>query len=197
MSLVGKARRPRGPCELPKEANVGSVGVRKAGRRDPTSSQKAPATHSPQPVRPRSDQGRVRPGSGCQGSGRPYPTGSWGGPGRDIVPGKVCFSTATPSRELCRTGMRKAAPGLGRGERRGPELGAGPGLGRRRDREPQAEDRGGAGAGRCVGGASGLKAPPSWSRRASSCFPSKARAKGGILKLTIVEKGERGRMQCW
>ena len=91
--------------------------------------------------------------------------------------------------------MRKAAPGLGRGERRGPGLGAWPGLGRRRDREPQAEDRGGAGGGR--GGASGLKAPPSWSRRASSCFPSKARAKGGILKLTIVEKGERGRMQCW
>lgn len=128
----GGERRERGPPE--------------GGQAGPaTSSQKAPATHSPQPVRPRSDQGRVRPGSGCQGSGRPYPTGSWGGPGRDIVPGKVCFLTATPSRELCRTGMRKAAPGLGRGERRGPELGAGPGLGRRRDREPQTDDRGGAG----------------------------------------------------
>lgn len=53
-----------------------------------TSSQKAPATHGPQPVRPRSDQGRARSGSACQRSARSYLTGSWGGPGRDIAPGK-------------------------------------------------------------------------------------------------------------
>lgn len=126
-SVFGGGRR-EGPGTLraAKGGERPERGAPEGGQAGPaTSSQKAPATHGPQPVRPRSDQGRARPGSGCQRSGRPYLTGSWGGPGRDIVPGKVRFLPATPPRELCRTSMRRAAPGLGRGERRARSWGRG------------------------------------------------------------------------
>lgn len=143
---------------------------------------KAPATCDRPSVQPRHDQGQARLGSGCQGPGRLYLTGS-GRQGRDIVRAKFVFSWrllggAPPE------GHARGGPGVREGREAGPRDEGGRGLG------PSAEDVGGrrrpgfkglSGGGLKVGGTSGSH------EAVSGPLPTLPRTRG-ILRLTSVKK---------